>query len=239
MIKPPSFVQPLLSLLAAGSAIAASVLSATSAQAFTLTFAPQFGSTENTGATADVAFTFSDLGSDVQLDLNIFNTTNQTPGAQQATLMGIAFNLIGEVSISSFTGSDIFGNLLLNPTLAPYGSFDVGIAKNNDLQGGNPRGALTEGNSTSVSLIFDTALTATEVESEFLVGFSEATLGAVARFQEVGVDGDRSDSVLGGTSNSLSPGSDPNAGAVPESSTILGALVAVALGRSILGKRRS
>lgn len=67
-------------LTTAGVAIAASALTATNADAFTLTFDSFFGTSnsEGTGAIAQVDFTFVDLGADtVLLQLGIDNTTDE------------------------------------------------------------------------------------------------------------------------------------------------------------------
>ncbi|NJO94023.1 MAG: PEP-CTERM sorting domain-containing protein [Hydrococcus sp. RM1_1_31] len=68
----------------------------------------------------------------------------------------------------------------------PFGTFDVAVLDNNNFEGGNANGALPQGQSTSVSfLLSGTNLLANTVESDFFTGFSDGSLKAVARFQQV------------------------------------------------------
>lgn len=202
------------SLLAAGVAIAASALTATSAQAFSLFIDPQYGSSNSpaTGSTAKLDFTFSQVGSDVLLNLGIKNTTGTvtptvtTSGATASTLVGVGFDLASIISSYTYSaGSSTFTSLYQNASLQPFGTFDVGIrsAGPGNFSGGNPQQGLTAGNSTSVSFTLKgTNLTASGVETAFKTGLSDGSLRAVGRFQQVGggvnYSGSGSDKVLAG-----------------------------------------
>ncbi len=93
--------------------------------------------------------------------------------------------------------------------MPPYGSFDVGVHKNNNLVGGNPNGGLTAGQQTSVSFVFETALSVLDVESGFESGFLDGSLASAARFQEVGGEdgygGATSEKVKGGIYTAEAP----------------------------------
>jgi len=213
------------SLLAAGVAIAASAFTATSAQAFSLFIDPQYGSsnTPATGSTAKLDFTFSQVGSDVLLNLGIKNTTGTvtptvtTSGATKSTLVGVGFDLASIISSYTYNaGTSAFTKLygdssLTNQSVAgdaslqPFGTFDVGIrsAGSGNFTGGNPQAGLTAGNYTSVSFTLKgTNLTASGVETAFQTGLSDGSLRAVGRFQQVGggvnYSGATSDKVLAG-----------------------------------------
>jgi hypothetical protein len=207
-------------LTAAGLAVASSAFSVAPANAFTLNFDGGFGFTnsEATGATAALEFNFIQEGDDVRLDLAIDNTTDDvssvfedrtTSGANQATFMGFAFDLLDSVSVKDFTGSSYFGNWSQNTDLNPFDPFDVAVHKNSKLTGGNPNGGLAAGESTSVSFLFDTALSAVDVESGFESGFLDGSLASGARFQEVGgedgYEGATSEKVKGGIYTAEAP----------------------------------
>ncbi|MGI0486323.1 hypothetical protein ACN4EK_12855 [Pantanalinema rosaneae CENA516] len=211
-----------LSALAAGVALTASLAMAKPAEAFTISFNPQFGSTENTGATADLNFNFvQEANNLVRLNLNLTNTTNGTVGlgATSATLVGFAFDVVSGVTFNSFSaGSSNFTKSWQNVALQPFGTFDLGVSTpRNSFAGGNANNGLTAGQTTMVSFLLNSSLSAAQVESDFLAGFTNGTLGAVARFQQVNAGGG-SDKVLGGVTS--------NSEAVPEPATILGAIAA-------------
>ncbi|MDI9638738.1 PEP-CTERM sorting domain-containing protein [Oscillatoria amoena NRMC-F 0135] len=194
-------------IAATGLGLASAVCATLPAQAFTLTFDPGFGTSNNqgTGATAQVKFNFEQKGSDVLLNLDIFNTTKgssfldgtNTAGATASTFMGFAFDLISGVSVKSFTGNSFFGNYLTNVSLPPYEQYDVGVSKNNNFIGGGPNGGLTAGKNTTVSFVLSTALSALDVETNFWKGFADGSLDSAARFQAVNA-GAGSDKLLGG-----------------------------------------
>lgn len=209
--------QFLAGALVASALTAGSLAVSNPAAAFTLSINPAFGSTENTGSTALLNFSFAQSGADALLNLGITNTTNGTAGlgATQSTLVGIGFDLPALVAggtynplTSAFTQhyNDNFPSVL--PTspatdegaadLPPYGSFDIGIRSTGpgNFVGGNPQQGLTAGQSTTVSFLFS-SLNAATLEQSFLTGFQNQNLRAVGRFQQVNAGGG-SDKVLAG-----------------------------------------
>jgi hypothetical protein len=200
-----------VALTTAGLVAASSEFAATPANAFTLNFDANYGSSNSTptGASAALEFDFIQDGDNVRLDLGIDNTTDtvsslyddvETAGSTEATFMGFAFDLLDGLSVKDFTGNDYFGNWSEDASLPPYGTFDLGVHKNNKLTGGNPRGGLIAGKSTSISFLFETDLSAEDVESGFQSGFSDGSLGSVSRFQSVGDENSQelSDKLKGG-----------------------------------------
>ncbi|WP_017715342.1 PEP-CTERM sorting domain-containing protein [Kamptonema formosum] len=221
--------------LAAGMALASTALTAAPAQAFGLSIAPQYGSTENTGATAKLDFNFVQQGAQVLLNLDIKNTTNGSAGlgATAATLVGVAFDLPTIVSAYTFSastynpGSSGFTKTYTGVSIPglTQNTFSVGIrsAGSGNFVGGNPQAGLTAGQSSSVSFLLSGAnLTAAGVESSFQSGFQGGSLQAAGRFQQVNA---------GGGSDKVLAGSD----AVPEPTTLGG----LALGGAILVRLRS
>lgn len=208
------------------------------AQAFSVTFGEDSTSSNSpaTGASAFVDFMFSDVSGGVQLDLLIENTTGTSTfgaGATESRLTGIAFDLVSGVGIDqgSFTNTGFLDTLLTNVTFQPFsnsvGDFDVAFADNNNFEGGNANGALPQGQSTTASILLNTALGSSALEQAFQTGFSNGSLDFAARFQQVNA-GAGSDKLLGGT---VTP--EP----VPEPLTILGS--ATALGVGALLKRKA
>ena len=199
------------SLLAAGVAIISSVLAPSSAQAFSISFGSSSTSSNPTatGASAMVDFSFSQVDAhSVLLNLNLLNTTGQIPsfgaGATQSTLMGITFDLVEGLNVvaKSYVGNSFFSNLLSSVSFTPFsnsgGNFDVGIAHKDKFEGGNTKGGLTQGLSSSVSfLLSGTNLVANNLENAFLTGFQDGTLRIASRFQAVNA-GAGSDKLLGG-----------------------------------------
>lgn len=225
-----------LSVMAAvGMTLASSALMPSAAQAFTLSINPQFGSTENTGATATLDFDFVQQGNNVLLNLGIVNTTNGTAGlgATQATLVGVAVDLLaGPVTSFAYNaGSSAFTNTYNNLNIpGSFGSivFDYGIRSEGpgNFVGGNPQQGLTAGQSAVVSFLLSgsSALNAAAVEQSFFSGYSSGSLSAAGRFQQVDAGGG-SDKVLGGNPT---PDNPPSA-AVPEPASMLGMLAAGAM----------
>lgn len=192
-------------------------------------FDPYYGSSNSpaTGATARLELVFADVGGDVRLTLNISNTTGAintlfgTPnsGATASRLTGIAFDMPTAVTLiaGSYLGSSYFPELLSGVAMPPFGIFDQGVADNTNFLGGGPNDALPQGLSTSVSMKFDTTLTAAALESAWN---TDASIRYGARFQAVVSSGADSDKVLGGPL----PPPPPQETAVPEpaSLTLLG-----------------
>ncbi|QZZ19723.1 PEP-CTERM sorting domain-containing protein [Leptothermofonsia sichuanensis E412] len=220
-----------LSAVAAGITLLSSAGFVDPAQAFSVSISPSACSlsrcsTENTGAATLLDFTFTQSGNNVLLNLGISNTTNGSVGlgATQATLVGVAFDLISGVTLSAVNynaGSSGFTKFWKDAALNPFGTFDVGISPNRQtFAGGNPQTGLTAGQTTLVSfLLTGSNLDAATVESSFLRGFSDGSLQVAARFQQVNAGGG-SDKVLGGVIES-----GPSE-AVPEPTTILGVAAA-------------
>jgi hypothetical protein len=218
--------------LAAGLALASTALTAAPAQAFGLSIAPQYGSTENTGATAKLDFNFVQQGAQVLLNLNIKNTTNGSAGlgATAATLVGVAFDLPTIVSTFTYNaGSSAFTKTYTNvsipglPNVSNSFSYGIRSAGTGNFVGGNPQAGLTAGQSSSVSfLLSGTSLTAAGVESAFQSGFQDGSMQAAGRFQQVNGPG-------------MNGASDKVLAAVPEPTTLGG----LALGAAILARLRS
>jgi hypothetical protein len=230
-----------MSAAAAGITLLSSIGAVDPAQAFSVSISPDACpvskcSTENTGATTLLDFTFTQSGNNVLLNLGINNTTNGTVGlgATQATLVGVAFDLISGVSLSAVNydaGSSGFTKFWNNAALNPFDTFDVGISPNRQsFAGGNPKDGLTAGQTTLVSfLLTGNNLNAATVESSFLSGFSNGSLQVAARFQQVNAGGG-SDKVLGGVIETGTPSE-----AVPEPTTILGVAAA---GTFLMGRKK-
>lgn len=215
------------------------------AQAFSVVFGENSESSNNTatGASALVDFMFSDVSGGVQLTANITNTTGDSifgAGATTSKLTGIAFDIVSGVGAdtNSFNSPAFLDTLLRNVDFKPFsnrsnvGDFDIAFADNNNFEGGNANGALSQGNSTLASILLTTGLGASAVEQAFFNGFSDGSLNFAARFQQVNA-GAGSDKLLGGTINGGTTDPEP----VPEPFTILGS--ATALGMGTLLKRKA
>lgn len=218
-----------------------------------------------TGATATLDFNFQQSGNNVLLNLTMANTTNGTAGmkATGSTLVGAAFDLISGVKVSQYTGSGGFtqlwtaasgdsydtpslsGNAQLgNGAVKAFGNYGVGVSPvRNSFNGGNPTTGLTAGLPpiTVQFLLTSTtgaALDKATVDSLFKAGFTNGTLNAAGRFQQVtGVNGFTSDKVMGGILSEVGGGGGgtTNSAAVPEPTTMLGVMAA---GGAILGRKR-
>ncbi|MBD1901951.1 PEP-CTERM sorting domain-containing protein [Coleofasciculus sp. FACHB-125] len=104
---------------------------------------------------------------------------------------------------NSYIGGTFFPVLLQNVDFQPFsnkvGNFSVGLADNDNFEGGSPQNALPEGKNTFASfLLSGTNLDAATLESQFLAGFQNKSLQAAVRFQDVNA-GAGSDKLLGGT----------------------------------------
>lgn len=231
-----------LSALATVGIALASTLAANPAQAFSLSLDPKFGSTENTGSTANLDFNFVQSGNNVLLNLGIKNTTNGSTGlgATESTLVGVALDLLGG-GVTSYTYNSLssaFSKTFTNVSIpGPFGNtvFDYGIrsaGSGNTFVGGNPQQGLTAGQSTLVSFLLkgNGSLNAAAVENSFLSRFSSGAMSVAGRFQQVNAGGG-SDKVLGGFVEK----SQPPAEAVPEPTTMLGLATAGAL---LFGKKK-
>ncbi|NJN57289.1 MAG: PEP-CTERM sorting domain-containing protein [Leptolyngbyaceae cyanobacterium SL_5_9] len=227
-------------LPAAVGGLAIALLSSIPAQAFTFSLGQgsQSSNSSATGASALLTFNFSDVPSStpnaIKVDLEIKNTTgsvNFGDGATTSKLTGIALDLLPGLTASSFTGDQYFDTFSTNVNFQPFsnsvGNFSIGIADNNNFEGGNANDALPEGATAQISFVvtgFAPGKTAAELEAEFLSAYSNNNdrVDIAARFQQVRggtVRGEGSDKLLGGT-----PGDDDddNEVTVPEPTTVLG-----------------
>jgi hypothetical protein len=233
------FAQPLTTCVAtAGLAIASSLLTATQAQAFSLSVAPQYGTTNDigTGATATLDFNFVQSGADLLLNLGITNTTGtQTTlgGATDSSLVAVAFDVLSGVkaSVQSTAGSS-FTSFWQNVGISGlHNGFDYGISTpRHNFNGSDPKGGLYKNESTLVSfLLTGSSLSAVQAESAFLTGFQNGTLKAGVRFQDVsGSNVGTSDKVMAAVSADAEP--------VPEPTTIAG--MVMGLGSLVAARRK-
>ncbi len=239
--------------LAVGLGIATVLSSASSASAFTYTFGQgsQSSNSTATGASATVDFDFIDLGNNqFQLDLLITNTTGDETfgsGASTSKLTGIGFDMFDGISLESSSLGDNLDTLITDASLNPFGTFDFGIADNNNFTGGNANQALAEGLSNNISMIYS-GLNGEDLESfrarfETALSDPDGELKAVARFQQVNA-GAGSDKLFGGTIAGGTIGGTPPEGEpepevvlIPEPSSLLG-LGLLAGGMIKLAKRK-
>ncbi|MBD1828233.1 PEP-CTERM sorting domain-containing protein [Microcoleus vaginatus GB1-A2] len=235
-----NFAQPLTACIAtAGLAIASSLLTATQAQAFSLSVAPEYGTTNGigTGATATLDFNFVQSGADLLLNLGITNTTGTKTtagGATNSSLVAVAFDVLSGVSASvkSTAAGSTFTKFWQNVDISGlHNGFDYGISTpRNTFNGGNANGGLYKNQSTLVSfLLTGSSLSAAQAESAFLTGFQNGTLKAGVRFQQV--DGSRV-----GTSDKVMAGVSADAEPVPEPTTIAG--MVMGLGSLVAARRK-
>ena len=203
--------QLLSSALAVGTLTTAALVQANPAEAFSLYIDPQFGSTENTGATARLDYNFTQSGNNVLLNLGITNTTDGSKGfgATQSTLVGAALDLkAGDVTDFTYNAlASAFTRVFQNVDISGLANgFDIGIrsqGSGNTFVGGNPQQGLTAGQSTQVQFtLFNNngALNAAAVEAALLGGYKSGVLMAAGRFQQVNTGGG-SDKVLAGTTS--------------------------------------
>ncbi|MGB9623581.1 MAG: PEP-CTERM sorting domain-containing protein [Phycisphaerae bacterium] len=193
---------------------------------------PVWGSTDNTGATAEITLTFSEIGAEDLLAVTVTNTTSAAIGS---TLTAVGFEMPPWLNLAPAFApggtSSYFDRLTFNAAVSPGyldapGGYDVMITSDGSFEGGNPRGGPTAGQSQTVTLTLgDTGLTASGLASAFIDYYeSLATHYAIARFQAVGPRGNLSDKV---------------GGHAPEPATVLGfaigAIVCFGMKRSRAG----
>lgn len=184
----------------ASLACAATLIGAASAATFTLDFGPnaESSNTPATGASASVTFDFADQGDDVLLTLTLANTTGDVTfgaGATTSMFTGFAFDLIDGVSVISTQLGTAFDSELAAVQFNPFsnrpdvGAFDIGLADNNNFNGGNANGALGAGLTDTVTLLLDTSLDAGALMIAYLEAFRSGDADAAVRFQRVGQGG--------------------------------------------------
>ena len=145
-------------------------------------FAPTFGSTENTGATAVLSFGFSEEGLADYLTVLLENTTPVEIGSK---LTAVGFELPGFLDLAvAFTDQGkgrgrglgfgaYFDTLTFDHSVSPGwldapGGFDAMITSDGKYQGGSPAGAPSAGESQSVILnLGDTGFTPDELANSF------------------------------------------------------------------------
>ncbi|MEG4997566.1 PEP-CTERM sorting domain-containing protein [Microcoleus sp. B4-D4] len=235
-----NFAQPLTACIAtAGLVVASSLLTATQAQAFSLSVAPEYGTTNGigTGATATLDFNFVQSGADLLLNLGITNTTGTKTtagGATNSSLVGVAFDVLSGVNASvKSTAGSTFTAFWQNVEIKGLqkDGFDYGISTpRKEFNGGNANGGLYKNQSTLVSfLLTGSSLSASQAENAFLTGFQNGTLKAGVRFQQVdGSNVGTSDKVMAGVSADAEP--------VPEPTTIAG--MVMGLGSLVAARRK-
>ncbi|HAG83690.1 MAG TPA: hypothetical protein DCL61_21695, partial [Cyanobacteria bacterium UBA12227] len=218
------------SLLIAGVALTTSTLIANPAQAFIVNFGAnsESSNTPATGSSATIDFNFTNVMGGVKLDLLVTNTTGQVPsfgaGATESSLMRFVFDVPDAVTNVSLIDDGIFTTFIFNSNNiaeTPFsnngasfgafnGGFDVELSR-----GGNPNNALTEGNSTLVSLLLSSASNAASLEQLFFDGIfaddptdPDEALRVATRFQAVngGSNNGASDKLL------QEPGGDDEVG---------------------------
>lgn len=166
---------------------------------------PAWGSTENTGATAEITLTFSEIGAENLLAVTM---TNTTPAAIGATLTAVGFEMPPWLNlVPAFAPggtSPYFDRLTFNAAVSPGylnapGGYDVMITSDGSFEGGKPTGGPTAGQSQTVILTLgETGLTAGGLATAFADFYeSLGTHYAIARFQAVGPQGNLSDKVGG------------------------------------------
>lgn len=181
--------------------------------------------TPATGASARAELSFSDAAGQVKIDFSFRNTTGELTafgaGATTSKLTGVGIDLISNTGVSGFVSGTSLDTLIPNASLPPYGAFDIAIADNGNFLGGNANGALAEGQTDTASLILSgTGLSAVNLESAFLTGFSDKSLNFVARFQQVNA-GAGSDKLFGGCIGGSDQCGDPQPPtSVPEPVTL-------------------
>ncbi|NEO25946.1 MAG: PEP-CTERM sorting domain-containing protein [Kamptonema sp. SIO4C4] len=233
------------SCLSAGVALSAVALTLAPAEAFSLRFSEDIGSTESTGSSALADFDFVQDGNNVVLNLTMTNTTDV--GVEYSTLVGLGWqNPDGSYDTSLDSNGTDFTQLYDPATLQPYGNFDLGIRADGggNFSGGNPDGGLGIGESATVKVSYSledgSFLDATNLEQMFSDMYQSAgsdgqlasgDYSAVARFQQVGTDQEGSDKVLGAYFMEDDPAAD-----VPEPGTIL-ALGSVVVGAAGLRRK--
>ncbi len=161
-------------------------------------------STENTGARCAIGFAFIDGPSEDIVELTLSNTTPATIGSS-LTAVGLEWpDGIGVRPTFAAGGTSTFFDRLTydvrtSPAwLSPPGGYDVMITSDGSFEGGSPQGAPKAGQTHVVRLsLGDTGLTATQLGQAFEAFYATMPAPhAIARFQAVGPEGNRSDKVI-------------------------------------------
>ena len=189
---------------------------ASTASALTLNFdeTSTSSNTTLTGASATVEMVFTDVGAGmVDIVTTVSNTTNTTgfgAGATESQLTGFGFDLLSGLSFieADSSAGTALDNFLTGAVFNPFGELDVAAADNNNFLGGNARGALSEGDTDSVTfrLAYDQALFggANSIEDAYLSAFVGNDVQAGMRFQSVNA-GEGSDKLVANYSVTVVP----------------------------------
>lgn len=211
------YYRMLANSLAAFALAGGLALSAGSAQAFSLVFGPNSTSSNSpaTGASAQVDFALTDVGSDtVEIMLTLMNTTGQIPsfgaGATTSKFTGFTFDLPMPVAfvagsfMANLGGGDgtefdtIIEDVDFNPFSNSVGNFDIGVADNGNFEGGNANAALAQGQTDILKFrVSPSSVNGSSLYNALFNGFSDGSLNFAARFQQVNA-GEGSDKLLGG-----------------------------------------
>jgi hypothetical protein len=174
-----------------------------SASTLSLFMDPANGSAENTGSTATLNFSFSEMGANDLLSLELVNTT---PLAIGSTLTAVGIELPDALTLAPVFAaggeSAYFDVLSFDDSVSPGflnapGGYDLMITSDGNYEGGNPNGGPTAGQSQIVTLsLGETGLSPNGLRDAFVNFYAGITgnLG-VARFQQVGPGGGGSDKV--------------------------------------------
>ena len=199
------------------AAVAALTFSmASAANALTLNFDETSTSSNDTltGASATVEMVFTDVGAGlIDIVTTVTNTTDTTSfgaGATESQLTGFGFDLLSGLSFieaDSSAGSSL-DTFLTDATFNPFGELDLAAADNNNFIGGNAQGALSEGDTDSVTfrIAYDQNLFsgAASLEAAYLAAFINGGIQTGTRFQSVNA-GEGSDKLVANYSVTIVP----------------------------------
>ena len=165
---------------------------------------PAYGSTEFTGASAEVGVSFARVGNDDRMTLQIENTTSPWLGSK-LTALGLELPDYGWTVNFATNGKGryftrINSNVGVSPCWmnAPCG-YDLMLTSDGKFEGGSAQGAPSAGKSETVVLsLGNTGLSIDQLAATFSSFYSDfAGRYVIARFQSVGPCGAWSDKVGG------------------------------------------